>query len=967
MTDSSARRRRSRAASGKSNSGGGAGLAASAFVGSLDWRPLSDEVARKILGEITRSLGKIPSGVTVRGRRADLPFYRLVELVELTVTIEIDAKSEASEIIYALYPVAGRALLLDGSSEPMHTANESEHLELTAAAAPEYVRFFLFALRADGAEAFVLYEHAPGDAPDELREAASMATPLKAAGTDDAGNFLFDAVVVYQGEISKARFAVPTNGQIEMTDDEPTLVKAPEQLVGMAPPMGIGAHLAARLGTKGPTDKKARNGHRRAARSPARPADERQRSTLMELVQILLERALQRQAQSRLLALFNGSQGDRPAKQTATASFAELIRASYPVVAIEASIPFVEETIAQIVNEELGEAQALPVIRGSILRDGNEQEVLDYDLPPSFGRAIVSVPLLVYGRALDLERVAYTLATNDVAALISCARFQDLPESLRRHTDLVLTLPEIDEDIFQRLFRRVFGSAPPSGWRSDGSGWVKHILHTDFEHPRRNRLTADDGFAYVHEQVLDRLRAVDTDDAMSLDELHGMGEAREFAEDLIADIHDAIKGRISWLEVDRGALLVGAPGTGKTTLARAIAKGCNVKFIQASAASWMAQSVSLGPHLQAIRKTFAEARSYAPSILFIDEIDSLGSREQFSSDHNSVYQTEVVNAVLEQMQGMDPASPVVVIGATNHEDSVDPALRRSGRLDRLIRIPLPNGAALGYIYGYHLAKIVGDQPVGKDVAARTLGQLSVGLTGADVERIVRGAARRARKARRPIAQIDLLDELTNKPRSSIGTLRMTPVELERTATHEAGHALASFLSSTGGSDIGFVSIVPRSDGTLGFVAPLANDRVSMTRREYDELLEVYLGGRAAEELEYGIDEVTGGASNDLRGASLVAMRMVTRLGLGGEGRLLWTDAESPSDRQLAEAILARAYQSVLRKLQKERTQLHVMAAALVEQQELSGDEVRSLLGGRPLKGAKSDSGRARQSRRRNGR
>ena len=942
MTESSTRRRRPLAPASTSGLRNGGRQAANAFVDSLDWRPLSDDVAQKILGEITTSSGKSLNGVTVRGRRTDLAFYRLVELVELTVKIELDAKSTASEVIYALYPVAGRALVLDGSSAPMHSANESEHLELTEAATPEYVRFFLFALRADGAEAFVLYEHAPKDAPDELREAADLAAPLKAVGIDDAGNFLFDAVVAYHGEISKARFAVPANGQIEMTDDEPTLVKVPENLVGVPPLMGIGAQLEARLGARRPSAKKARNGHKRGTQIPAAAA-ERQRSTLVELVQILLERALQQQAHSRLLVLFNGSQGNRQAKQTATASFAELIRASYPVVAVEASIPFVEETIAQIVNEQLGEAQALPVIRGSILRDGNEQEVLDYNLPPSFGRAIVSVPLLVYGRALDLERVAYTLATNDVAALISCARFQDVPESLRRHTDLVLTLPEIDEDIFQRLFRRVFGSPPPSGWRTGGTGWVKHILHTDFEHPRRNRLTADDAFGYVHEQVLDRLRAVDTDDAMSVDELHGMGEAREFAEDLIADIHDAIKGRISWLEVDRGALLVGPPGTGKTTLARAIAKGCGVKFIQASAGSWMAQSVSLGPHLQAIRKTFAEARSYAPSILFVDEIDSLGSREQFASDRNSVYQTEVVNAVLEQMQGMDPAVPVVVIGATNHEDSVDPALRRSGRLDRLIRIPLPNAAALGHIYGYHLARIVGDQPIGKDVATRTLGQLSVGLTGADVERIVRGAARRARKARRPIAQIDLLDELTNKPRSSIGTQRMTPAELERTATHEAGHALASFLSSTGGSDIGFVSIVPRSDGTLGFVAPLAYDRVSMTRREYDELLEVYLGGRAAEELDFGADEITGGASNDLRGASLVAMRMVTRLGLGGEGRLLWTDVESSSDRQLAETILARAYQSVLRKLQKERAQLHVLAAAIVEQQELSGDEVRKLL------------------------
>ena len=150
-------------------------------------------------------------------------------------------------------------------------------------------------------------------------------------------------------------------------------------------------------------------------------------------------------------------------------------------------------------------------------------------------------------------------------------------------------------------------------------------------------------------------------------------------------------GKLPWSQVDRGALLVGAPGTGKTTLARAIARACGVKFIQASASGWMAEGVSLGPHISAIRKTFSEARDYSPSILFIDEIDSIGSREQFARDNNSVYQTEIVNAVLEQIQELDPIEPQCsCIGATNHENRVDPALRRAGRLDRVIRIPRPN-------------------------------------------------------------------------------------------------------------------------------------------------------------------------------------------------------------------------------------------------------------------------------------
>jgi hypothetical protein len=200
---------------------------------------MTDEVALEILGEVTQKHGTNLNGVTVRGRRAALNFYRLVELVELSVTIDADTKAAATEMTYALYPVAGLSLLLDGSSAPIHTANEAEHLELNAETAAAYARFFLFALRAGGGEPFILYESAPDVVPNELREAAALATPLKAAETDEAGNFLFDGVVVYQGELSKARFAVPADGQIEMTDDEPLLVKVPEELTGTASLMGI--------------------------------------------------------------------------------------------------------------------------------------------------------------------------------------------------------------------------------------------------------------------------------------------------------------------------------------------------------------------------------------------------------------------------------------------------------------------------------------------------------------------------------------------------------------------------------------------------------------------------------------------------------------------------------------------------------------------------------------------------------
>ena len=226
-----------------------------------------------------------------------------------------------------------------------------------------------------------------------------------------------------------------------------------------------------------------------------------------------------------------------------------------------------------------------------------------------------------------------------------------------------------------------------------------------------------------------------------------MGEARQFAEDLIEDIRAAQTGRIPWSAVDSGLLLIGAPGTGKTTLARAIAKDCGVKFVVASAAKWQSAG-ALDAHLSAMRADFAEAHRYAPAILFIDEIDSIGSRENLD-DRNAVYQTEVINALLEQIQGINTTGSVIVIGATNYLEKVDPALRRSGRLDQVVEIPLPNIDGLQQIFEYYLARYREEGGEVGRVDTHALAQLTFGLTGADVESFIRGAARRARHADRP--------------------------------------------------------------------------------------------------------------------------------------------------------------------------------------------------------------------------
>jgi ATP-dependent Zn protease len=431
-----------------------------------------------------------------------------------------------------------------------------------------------------------------------------------------------------------------------------------------------------------------------------------------------------------------------------------------------------------------------------------------------------------------------------------------------------------------------------------------------------------------------------------MNDLHGLGEARQIAQDLIADIGAAQAEQIPWSAVDRGLLLIGAPGTGKTTLARAIAKECGVKFVVASAADWQSAG-HLDAHLRAMRADFAEARRYAPAILFIDEIDSIGSREQVAGE-NALYHTEVINALLAEIQGIDSTGSVIVIGATNYVENVDPALRRAGRLDQVVEIPLPNIEGLEKIFGYYLSRYEAEGGVlGPDVDARSLAEMAFGLNAADVEFFVRGGARRARRASRPVAQVDLMAEVTRRPRRPDSAPLLTPDEMHRVAVHEAGHTVARLISSTGGADLAFASIVPRLDGSLGFTASVpANTRV-LTRRTMLEQLETVLGGRAAEEVVFGADDIGAGAggpasNSDLAVATRLATLIVCQSGLGDDGLLRWTTEPTPEQEDKIDDVIGEAYRSIRTRLQACRSLLDHVAAALEDKQELSGNELRLL-------------------------
>jgi AAA+ superfamily predicted ATPase len=915
----------------------------------VSWRPLENE-------EVSDGLSTL-AGRGMRHRRsarcADLPFYTQHLLVEL-----VFRNGAATEYVFGL-DGPDRTMLLDGTSAPIHGTNEAESLALTDETVEDYVRFFFFFVRSD-ADAFVLIESpedikllAPHDTDGGQRELAPAArlrdvrghlAPLRTSAKDDRDGWLVQCAVAYDGSLFAAELEVSPGGEVQMVDDDPIA-----SLEGFAvpeyPPLATtdeagDSHAGAAAANGRGNRAKARR-RRDAAQAEELPHD---RDVTEAIVGVLLADAIAARESdavrsSMLLAHFNAEiRGEKPIDR-----LRRLVVDSVPIIIIESDIPFVEDFVAGLIDGPGQVVSGGAVSRARVMETDELRCAVSYDSPAK----LQLLSFHAYRGLYDAERTAHELALRDVTVLIGCDRGAEVPEPLRRIADLSLTFPRIDRGRFARIFERVFGARPTADWDAPGADWTRYLVPADFHTPRRLGLDGDQSLRFLRERVQSRLQQVTPDLGPRLSELHGLGEARQICEDLLADIHAAQAGQIPWSAVDRGLLLVGAPGTGKTTLARALAKECGIKFIVASAARWQS-SGALDAHLQAMRADFTEARRYAPAILFIDEIDSIGSRQMLGGDRNIIYQTEVINALLEQIQGINTVDPVIVIGATNYLERVDPALRRSGRLDQAVQLPLPNIPSLEQIYNYYLAPYRNDKLVADDVDTLTLAALSLGLTGADVEFFVRGAARRARRASRKIEQQDLTAEVTRRPRRSDSAPRLAAEEMRRVAVHEAGHAVARLISSTRGDDITFVTIIPRLDGSLGFVASAPASGHVLTRRTMIEQLETVLAGRAAEELVFGSDDVGMGAGgpsrdSDLAVATRTAMQAVCQAGLGDGGGLHWTERATPAQEAQIDALLSKAYRSIVARLEARQALLERIVEILERKQELSGAELRALL------------------------
>uniref|UniRef100_A0A4W5M662 ATP-dependent zinc metalloprotease YME1L1 n=1 Tax=Hucho hucho TaxID=62062 RepID=A0A4W5M662_9TELE len=436
--------------------------------------------------------------------------------------------------------------------------------------------------------------------------------------------------------------------------------------------------------------------------------------------------------------------------------------------------------------------------------------------------------------------------------------------------------------------------------------------------------------------------------SVTFEHVKGAEEAKNELQDVVEFLRNPQKFTVLGGKLPKGILLIGPPGTGKTLLARAVAGEADVPFFYASGSEFDEMFVGVGA--SRIRNLFKEAKANAPCVIFIDELDSVGGKRIESPMHP--YSRQTINQLLAEMDGFKPNEGVIVIGATNFAEALDNALVRPGRFDMQVTVPRPDVKGRTEILNWYLQKIKVDPNVNAEIIARG----TVGFTGAELENLVNQAALKA--------AVDGLDLVTmkelefSKDKILMGPERKS-VEIDKknkqiTAYHESGHAIVAFYTKDA-MPINKATIMPRGP-TLGHVSMLPeNDRWSETRAQLLAQMDVSMGGRVAEELIFGDDYITTGASSDFDGATKIAKMMVTRFGMSDKlGVMTYADLtkQSPETQAAIEqevrVLLKDSYERAKNLLKTYSDEHKTLAEALLTYETLDAKEIKLVLEGKAL-------------------
>jgi cell division protease FtsH len=426
------------------------------------------------------------------------------------------------------------------------------------------------------------------------------------------------------------------------------------------------------------------------------------------------------------------------------------------------------------------------------------------------------------------------------------------------------------------------------------------------------------------------------------EDVEGIDSAKEELEEIVDFLKQPEKYYGSGARIPRGALLAGAPGTGKTLLARAIAGESNVPFIQCSAATFIEMFVGVGA--KRVRELFEQARENQPCIIFIDEIDAVGKQRGGTATPGNDEREQTINQLLTEMDGFDNETGIVVIAATNRIDILDEALLRPGRFDRKIQVSLPSVRGREKILGVHAR----DKTLAEDVELSKIAKQTTGFSGADLANLLNECAIKAVKDAGGTINNEIIEDVYQRiVVGARGDVKFSMQKKELVAYHEAGHAIVGVLAPDYDT-VRKVSIMPRgaAGGVTFFQPSEENAESAMYTREYLlSQIRVALGGRAAEELIYGKGGVTTGASSDYAMVYQIAREMVTTYGFGKrfyDYRNMSEDASAFIDEEI-DLLVGDCYEETLAILRSKMTQLEQLKGKLIEEEIVDGQWVYELM------------------------